>query len=110
MFNRASLVRVSVTTVGTGSPLNIGAAIAGYRPLSVFPNGSVIAYALQDTPGNETGWGVVGGGGTTLTRNFLDSSTGSLLSLSGAAQLICTPLPWDVLARNLVEHAMLGGI
>ena len=110
MAQRANLIRVTVTTVGTGSTLAIGAAISGFRALSVIPDGAVINYALQDTGGNETGWGVVGGSGTTLTRNLIDSSTGSLLSLSGAAQLIETSLSRDFHAVDLAAHAALGGL
>lgn len=106
---RANLIRVTVTTVGTGS-LTIGGAVSNFRPLSSIPDGSVINYGIQDTGGNETGWGVVGGSGTTLTRNLIDSSTGSLISLSGAAQLIETSLSRDFHGADLAVHAGLGGL
>ncbi len=109
-FSRASLVRCLVSTVGTGSPLTIGSAVAGYRALSVIPDGSWVAYALQDTNGNETGWGQISGSGTSLTRNLEASSTGSLISLSGAAVMIVTPLPRDFMENNLIAHALQGGI
>lgn len=109
MAVRANLIRCTVSTIGTGA-LTITGAVSGFRPLSTFPDGTVINYALQDTGGNETGWGVVGGSGTTLTRNLIDSSTGSLISLSGAAQLIETTLSRDLHGVDLALHAGLGGL
>lgn len=106
----ASLIRVTCSTVGTGGPLSVGAAVSDYRDFSHFPDGSVVNYAIEDTPGNETGWGLVGGGGTTLTRNFIDSSTGSLLSLTGGAQVIDTLLPRDLSEVHAMNNAILGGI
>jgi hypothetical protein len=107
---KANLIRVLVTTTGTGGPLAIGAAVSNFRALSNVPDGSVIDYALSDTVGNETGWGVVSGGGTAVTRNFIDSSTGSALNLSGAAQLIVTALARDFSEEAEFAHAFLGGI
>jgi hypothetical protein len=106
----ANLIRVSVSTVGTGGPLAIGAAVTGFRALSVLPDGSFVNYAIEDTPGNETGFGTVSGGGTSLTRNFIDSSTGSALSLTGGAQLIVTLLARDLGEVHLGNHSDFGGI
>ncbi len=106
----ANLVFITCTTVGTGGPLAIGAAVPGYRPLSVLPDGSYVHYEIADTPGNETGWGIVGGGGTTLTRNLIDSNTGSLLSLTGGAQLVITLLARDLGEVHAMNNALLGGI
>lgn len=107
---KANLVRVNVTTIGTGLTLAIGTTVANFRPLSVLPDGATVNYALSDTAGNETGYGVIGGGGTTLTRNFIDSSTGSVLALSGGAQLVVTDLARDFTEQSLFAHSYLGGV
>lgn len=106
----SNLVRILITTVGTGGTLTTSGAASGFRALSVIPDGSVVNYALEDTPGNETGTGVVGGSGTTITRNFIDSNTGSVLSLTGGAQLIVTALARDLGEVHLMNHSLLGGI
>lgn len=110
----ANLVFVTCSTVGnTGAAatsLAIGAAVSDYRPLSSLPDGSYVHYELSDTPGNETGWGYTSGGGTAISRNFIDSNTGSMLSLTGGALLVITPLNRDFNEVHSMNHALLGGI
>ena len=92
------LVGFSTTTTGTGT-LTIGPPLPGLRPLSTAPDGTVISYSIKSASGQyETGTGTVGGGGTTLTRTLLNSTTGALLNLSGTSEVRCTPNAGDFYA------------
>ena len=86
-------VQESTTTGGTGT-LTLAGAVTGYRTFnSVFSNGDVVYYTIDDGTGNwEVGYGTVGTG--TLTRSVvLDSSNaGSLVSFAAgtAKRVFCT--------------------
>lgn len=92
------LVGFTTATVGTGT-VTAGAALAGHRTMvgASIPDGTTVSYGIKDngTEEQETGRGVVGGSGTTLTRSMLASSTGSLLNLSGDAEVTITGLAAD---------------
>lgn len=90
------------TTVGTGT-LSLGAAVAGYRSLAVavadgdLTAGDTVPYRIEavDSNGNptgdfEVGSGVVGSGGTTLSRITVDTSSNSdsLVSFSAGTKYI----------------------
>lgn len=106
-------VNVNVSSTGTGSPLTVTTALAGgFQTLaSVFTNGDVVEYAITDGSNFEDGWGVVGGSGTTITRNvFNSSSSGSPINLSGAATIIITLTAQGAAFFAHTVHRLYGGI
>jgi hypothetical protein len=82
----ADLVQQSTATTGTGT-VTLGAAVTGFRTVAgaSIADGSVVSYAILDGTNRETGTGVIGATGTTLTRVLRASTTGSLLNLTGSA-------------------------
>lgn len=82
----ADLVQQNTATTGTGT-VTLGAAVTGFRTVAgaSIADGSVVSYAILDGTDRETGTGVIGASGTTLTRVLRASTTGSLLNLSGSA-------------------------
>lgn len=94
-MNLLNLARMRSSTVGAGSPLTLTTAISTY--LSFVDAGGVdgldYAYGIYDPPHREHGWGVLGGSGTTLTRNVMKSTnSNNPISLSGNAIVFITPL------------------
>lgn len=94
VFNR---VRQSTATTGTGT-ITLGAAVAQHQTFATAnaANGDVCSYAIEDGSAWEVGIGTYASAGPTLTRTLIGSSTGSLLNLSGAAQVFSTPLVHDI--------------
>lgn len=88
VFNRA---RMTTETTGTGT-ITLGSAVTGYQSFASagVANGDVIYYTIEDGSAWEIGYGTYTSVGTTLTRNRLESSSGALLSLTGAAQVFIT--------------------
>ena len=91
----ADLVNVNVTSTGTGT-LTLGSVVAGYLPFSVLPDGSVVSYGLTSNNQFEVGRGVIGGGGTTLTRDFTSSTTNALLNVVAGATVSIVPTASDI--------------
>jgi len=103
-------VNVNVTTIGTSSPFATTTPIAGFQPLSIFNNGDIVEYAITDGTNFEDGWGVVGGGGTTITRNIFDSSNaGGAINLSGSATCIVTLTAQGAQAILAFQAQRIGG-
>jgi hypothetical protein len=73
------LVAVTITAGGTGS-VTLGPAATGFLSFSEVPDGTEVSYLAVDGTNRETGVGVKTG--STLTRSFRRSSTGSQLNLS----------------------------
>lgn len=87
--------RVSFTTATTGTgTITSGAATTNFRTMlaASIADGTEVEYTIEDGTAWETGTGVVGGTSTTLTRALSQSSTGSLLNLSGSAKCFLVPI------------------
>lgn len=85
-LNRA---HVYTATTGTGT-LTLGSAVPGYQTFTSagIANGNVVSYTIEDSGSAwEVGVGTYTAAGNTLTRTLVQSSTGSLLNLTGSARV-----------------------
>jgi len=89
LYNR---VRAVTATTGTGT-ITLGEPVSGYFPFHADSNigwagvtdGDTVPYVIEDGNHFEIGKGAWSSSARTLTRLLSESSTGSLLSLSGRA-------------------------
>lgn len=107
LLNRA---RMTTAATGTTSPITLGSAVTNYQTFAAagLTNLESVYYCIEDGTAWEIGIGIYTSSGTTLTRALLSSSTGSLISLSGTAQIFATA-PTDHLDNlpNTAETEML---
>lgn len=98
----ADRVKVSTTTTGTGT-LTLGSAVAGFQTFAQgnVANGATVSYAIENGTSWEVGTGVYSSTGPTLTRTLVQSSTGSLLNLSGTSTVFITALAVDLAGFSL---------
>lgn len=80
--------KVFTATTGTGT-VTLGSAYSPFQTWSAASavDGNRYTYLIEDGTAWEIGEGVYSSGGGTVTRNLVSSSTGSLLSLTGAATI-----------------------
>lgn len=94
--------RFTTATTGAGT-ITVGSASSGFQtPASAGAvNGGVYSYFIEDGSAWEIGTGTYTVAGTTLSRTLIQSSTGSLLNLSGSAVVTIAPNVSDFLNPDL---------
>jgi len=92
LVNRA---KMTTATTGTGT-ITLGAAVDGFQTFSAagVTDADVVRYVIEEGDAWEIGLGTYSSG--TLTRVLDESSTGSLLSLSGDAVVYVTAAAEDI--------------
>lgn len=95
MVTLANRVRCGTSTTGTGT-ITIGSAQSGYSDFTNVADGSTVRYTIEDGSAYEIGTGTFTASGTTLTRTLTESSTGSLLNLTGNAVVFLTAAASDI--------------
>jgi trimeric autotransporter adhesin len=93
----ANRAYMTTATTGTGT-ITLGSAMAGYQSFDAagILNGNTVSFTIIDGLAWEVSTGVYIATGTMLTRVLEESSTGSLLVLTGSAQVFITPIGADL--------------
>lgn len=106
------LVVQNTSTTGTGN-LTLTTAVTPYLTahLAGFRDGDTVDYSIVDAQGgnSESGWGVLSGTQTALTRNpVVSTNSNALISLSGTAIVRITPMTRSFAILNRTILAAYG--
>ena len=101
-----NLARVETTTTGSGT-MTLGDAVTGCLTFANagVQDGDVVSYSIIDSNSSEVGRGTYTESGTTLARTTVLASTnsGSVISLSGNAQVAIVMLAQDTLYSDYIR-------
>jgi len=95
-----------MTTEKTGpGPITLGSAVTGYQSFAAagVANSDIVSYVIEDGTAWEVGTGTYTTSGTTMSRTLGQSSTGSLLSLSGNAMVYVSSLAADIVQPTATQ-------
>lgn len=94
LVNRA---KMTTATTGAGT-ITLGSAVPGFQSFASagVANADSVRYVIEDGTAWEIGVGVYTSSGTTMSRTLNESSTGSLLNLSGSATVYVTAAAADL--------------
>ena len=100
-FTLGNRIKCATATTGTGT-ITIGNAEDGFQTFSSggISDGDVVRYSIEDGNAFEIGNGTFTSSGNTLSRTLLESSTGSLLDLSGDSVVFVTPATEDMVLKD----------
>ena len=104
----ANRVKVGTSTTGTGT-ITLGSAFAGFQTFADggISNGDVVRYTIIDGTAFEIGSGTYTHSGTTLSRTLTESSTGSLLNLSGSdVEVFITAASEDLITKDATTNSL----